>query len=429
VKKKNHFVLGIIPILLLIAIPLRANSTGLVTDIQIEGNRITKEYIIRREIHHPVGVPFDSLIAKEDRNRIDNLEIFSDVQYFLVTNEEGSSTLIYSVVEAWRIFPVPILYYEEETGWSYGAAVMIKNFRGRNEIFQAAVTGGGRILGSFQFQDPWIIGDHISLQAHAFLSTYDHPYLGFEYEELDVELTLGRYFGYRWKLWITGSIEERRVDYFYHGREDTEQLYFQSKLKVLYDTRDLYLDPSEGILIYNDIQPDIGLDKTSPHNLFWDCQVSLYRTVIPGRKKWVAGGSFFFHRYFGKSIPYRIKMVGGAKSVRGWAVLDSIQYEKKPFRSGLNSYYASFELRQTVIPRHIIAPRTEFGIILAEFIDFGIADYDFLEMFRMQPIAGAGIGMRIFIPGAQLFRIDYGFGFHAGKWESGIWHFMLGHKF
>jgi len=427
--KRNGYLIIFILGSVVTVFPLRSNSSGVVTEIQVEGNRVTKEYIIRREIHHPVGVPFDSLLAMEDRNRIDNLEIFSDVRFSLVSNDDGSFTLSYHVAESWRIFPIPIFSYMEETGWSFGAAVMIKNFRGRNEIFQAAAAGGGTTFGSFQFQDPWIIGDHVSLQAHVFLTKFDHPFLGFVYDELDGEVTLGRYFGYQWKLWITGSVEDREVRYFNSDKGRIKHRFFQSKIRVLYDTRDLYIDPSQGMMIYNDVQPDIGLDHASPHNLFWNSQISIYRTVVPGRKKWVAGGSVFFHKYFGESIPYRIMMIGGANSVRGWAVLDSLQYKEKAFRAGLNEYHASFELRQTLIPKHLIAPRTEFGLILAEFIDFGVADDNFPAMFRKKPIAGAGIGLRIFVPGAQLLRFDYGFGFYSKKWQSGNWYLALGHKF
>ena len=427
--KKQNLAIVFICIVIFIVIPLRADSTDVITDIRIEGNHITKEHIIRREIHHSTGIPFDSLMAKADRNRIDNLEIFSEVYYSLVPNEVGSLSLIFYVVEAWRIFPIPFFNFQEETGWSYGAALLIKNFRGRNEMFQASAAGGGTTFGSFQFQDPWIMGDHVSLRAHLFLTSYDHPYLGFAYRETDGELTLGRYFGYQWKLWISGSIEERNVTYFNRGKEDLKHNYFQAKLRFIYDTRDLYINPSRGVMIFNELQPDIGLGSRSPHNLSWNSQISIYQTVIPGRNKWVAGASFFFRRYMGDRVPYRIMMVGGAKSVRGWAVLDSVQYRKQPYRAGLNNYFTSFELRQTLIPKQLIAPRTEFGIILAEFIDIGVADNDFSKMFGKRPIAGTGIGLRIFIPGAQIIRIDYGMGIYAGKWQSGNWHLILGQKF
>lgn len=405
------------------------DSSGVVKEIRIEGNRVTKEYVIRREIKHSVGAPFDSLTAVEDRNRIDNLEIFSEVTFTLVPNGDGSQTLVYQVAEAWRVFPIPLVIYEEETGWSLGAAVMIKNFRGRDETVEAAVGGGGTRFGAFRFSNPWIAGDHISVQAHLYLDSYDHPFLQFVYRERDGEVTFGRYFGYKWKLWITGSLEERRVDHYSSGKTPLRHRYFQSKIQLIYDTRDLYIDPSSGVMIYNELRPEIGLDSVSPHHTYWDSQMSVYGTVVPGRWRWVAGASLFFHKYFGRYIPYRTMMVGGAKSVRGWAVLDSAMYEEEPYRAGLNEYHASFELRQTLIPKHLIGPRMEFGLILAEFVDVGAAHDRFWKMLTRKPIAGVGIGVRTFIPGALLFRVDFGVGFYDGHWQAGQWHIDMGHKF
>lgn len=406
-----------------------SDSSEIVTGIVVEGNRVTKEYVIRREIQHPVGVPFDSVTAVEDRDRIDNLQIFGEVQYSVIPNGDGSSTLTYHVVESWRVFPVPVVLYQEDTGWSFGGAVMVKNFRGRNETFEAAAAGGGTTFGALRFLNPWITGDHVSLLVQGYQGSYDHPFLEFVYREVDGEVTLGRYFGYERRLWITASLEKRRVEYADKDQTDIVHRYFQSKIVFLYDTRDVYLDPSRGILIYNEVRPDIGLDASSPPNVYWDSQISVYRTVIPGLHRWVAAGSFFLHTYFGESIPYRIMMIGGAKSVRGWPVLDSEMYQKDTFRAGLNLWWTSFELRQTVIPKRLIAPRTEFGLILAEFVDLGAADDKFFNMFSTGPISGVGVGLRCFIPGAFLFRIDYGLGFHKGEWQQSQWHIDMGHKF
>ncbi|MFQ6674512.1 MAG: BamA/TamA family outer membrane protein, partial [Fidelibacterota bacterium] len=380
------------------------DSSVVVKGIRIDGNRVTKDYVIRREIQHPVGVPFDSALAAEDRDRIDNLGIFGDVSYFLSANPDSVHVLVYSVVETWRILPLPIIIFEEETGLSLGGIVFIKNFRGRNELLNVFAAGGGRKFGGHQFQDPWITGDHVSLQAHLIKSVFRHPYLGFDYNEWDGEVTLGRYFGYQWKVWLTASVEERRVVYSKDGERNLRHRYFQSKFQLMYDTRDLYIDPAKGMLIFTEFRPDVGLDDLSPNNAFLENQISVFRTVVPGKRKWVAGGSIFFHKYFGESIPYKIVMVGGRKSVRGWTALDSVSYRDKPQRAGLNVYYVSAELRQSLIPKHLTALGTEFGLILAEYVDLGAADDRFSAMLRKRPIGGAGIGIRTFIPGAMLFR-------------------------
>lgn len=418
-----------VPVWILVAAGLsQSASPGLVTGVRIEGNDVTKDYVIQREIHHPEQGSFDSSLADEDRNRIDNLGIFSDVRYQLEANGDGTHTLVYQVKETWRIFPIPVFSYQEETGWSYGAAVMVKNFRGRNEILQAAGAVGGTVFGAIQFEDPWIAGDHISLRAHVFRTVFDHPFLGFEYRESDLEATVGRYFGYEWKLWVTASVEERTVRYS-GDQPDLRHRYFQSKFLLIHDTRDLYIDPSRGRMIVTQLRPDVGLDRRSPLNAFWEVRASGWRTVIGGPHRWVLGGSVFLHTYSGKEIPYKILMAGGAESIRGWAVLDSAAYGRAPFRAGLNLYTVSVELRQTVIPKHVTALGTEFGVILAEFLDLGRAHNKVGSLFGAAPMAGMGVGARIFVPGAQVLRIDYGIGYYRGDWQPGQWHLAIGHMF
>ena len=64
-----------------------------ITAIEIKGNEKTLDYIIKREIQHRIGVPLDSTMAKADRNRLENLGIFSDVEWFAIPLEDGTAIL------------------------------------------------------------------------------------------------------------------------------------------------------------------------------------------------------------------------------------------------------------------------------------------------------------------------------------------------
>ena len=62
---------------LIILVPVVAYSQNLtVSEIAHKGNTFTKDYIISREIQHRVGIPLDSIIAEDDKNRLLNLGIF-----------------------------------------------------------------------------------------------------------------------------------------------------------------------------------------------------------------------------------------------------------------------------------------------------------------------------------------------------------------
>jgi outer membrane protein assembly factor BamA len=431
-KTKLH-VIFLISCLTITAIPItiqaQEQNFPIISDIVVEGHKITKEYVIRREIHHPVNVPYDSVLAEEDRNRIDNLGIFSTVEVMLLPDKEGAQILSYKVVESWRIFPGPIIMYEEESGWSFGGILVLKNFRGRNEDLSVYATFGRKEVGGFGFNDPWIMGDHVSFRGHMYYNLSDHLFLPHEYRELDLETTIGRYFGYQWKVWGTVSVEKRWIDFFSEVEQDVEHQYFQTKFQLIYDTRNIYQDPSEGIYIDTQLRPEFGLNDDSPNITELYFTARAYKLLIPGKKKWVAGLSLSFHNYYGESIPYKTLSVGGAESVRGWEVLDSTLYAGESFRSGLNTYFFSAELRQTLIPKRLTSFGTEFGLILAEFFDVGAADDNFSHMISEDPIIGTGIGLRFFIPGNMLFRVDYGIGYHDNEWRIPQWHISVGHKF
>ncbi|MDB9884949.1 BamA/TamA family outer membrane protein, partial [Candidatus Marinimicrobia bacterium] len=107
-----------------------------------------------------------------------------------------------------RFFGGPAPAYDEETGWSYGGGGVLKNFRGRNETIGAGLILGGRNTFGFSYQNPWIGGDHISLDGDMAKSDFNHPYLPFRLKINTIELNVGRYFGYNRKTSIGFEIED-----------------------------------------------------------------------------------------------------------------------------------------------------------------------------------------------------------------------------
>ena len=55
-----------------------------ILSIDIEGNSKTLDYIIEREINNNVSMPFDSILAEDDRANIENLGIFSEVTWKII---------------------------------------------------------------------------------------------------------------------------------------------------------------------------------------------------------------------------------------------------------------------------------------------------------------------------------------------------------
>ncbi len=111
----------------------------IVSTIDIRGYQHTKEYIIQREVQHEVDAPLDSTMAEEDRDRIENLGIFSMVSWQALPMEDGTVKLRFHVIESTRFMPIFAPQYEEDTGWSLVLGGIYNNFRGRNE---SLVIGG-----------------------------------------------------------------------------------------------------------------------------------------------------------------------------------------------------------------------------------------------------------------------------------------------
>ena len=151
----------------------------IVSSIDIRGYQHTKEYVIKREIQHPLHVQLDSTLAQADRTRIENLGIYSMVTWQAVPLEDGSVKLRYHVIESSRFFPMLAPSYEEDTGWSVVIGGIVKNVRGRNESLTIGGLIGGVDAYGFDFKNPWIFGDHVSLSLEVGKHFSNHVFLRF----------------------------------------------------------------------------------------------------------------------------------------------------------------------------------------------------------------------------------------------------------
>ena len=141
-----------------------------IVDVNIVGNKHSRNEIILREINHPHPAEFDSSMAKEDRNRIYNLGLFSTVDIRTI-----DSVYTITLVETFRYFPIPLLDYNEAKGWSYGGGISFINFNGLNQKLIFGGIGGEESTYFLNFHDPWIAGDHISLSGNVYQFNTKNP--------------------------------------------------------------------------------------------------------------------------------------------------------------------------------------------------------------------------------------------------------------
>ena len=406
----------------------------IVSSIDIRGYKHTKEYVIKREIQHPLHVQLDSVLAQADRARIENLGIYSMVIWQAVPLEDGSVKLRYHVIESTRFIPIIVPQYEEDTGWSLVMGGIFKNFRGRNE----SLTIGG-LIGSvdaygIDFNNPWIFGDHVSLSLQIGKHFSNHVFLPYERQTSSFEINMGRYFGYQKRISLGFEFEKKD----FVGDTTIEFKYIAPQSSFAYDTRDIYNDPSSGIYIFHFAQYFKYLNIKG-NSLAWTQSYSAFTSPIKGNRKTTIGANITLNSTHGDLYKEMFMYgLGGGYSVRGWKIETRNLYEqgKQQYRFGFYSAISSLELRQTIIPRFAIEQPSPFGPVKSElglqavlFIDGGVAGDNWHDLSKASPMYGAGLGVRIPAALAGIIRFDYGWSFYEGAAVESSFHFSVGQKF
>ena len=153
-------------------------TASFVESINIIGNDHTQNHIILREIHHPIPGEFDTTLAVQDRVRIYNLGLFSTVEI----NPIDSSYTVF-IIEAFPVLPLPIVEYNEASGFSYGGIIKHLNFRGMNEKLSLGGTIGKETTYFLSFENPWIWKDHVSLRGKLYQYHTQDPVYNYRYQE------------------------------------------------------------------------------------------------------------------------------------------------------------------------------------------------------------------------------------------------------
>ena len=410
-----------------------ASNPHIVSSIEFKGHKITQDYIIEREIHHQLDIPLDSALADQDKDRLLNLGIFADVSWSMVPLADLTVILQYSLIESsLRILPAASPAYEEEYGWSFGGMLMIRNFRGKNENLTFAGSTGARKSFFLSFNNPWIMGDHVSLRMDAGQSNTNHPFLDYEQNTITSEIIVGRYFGYKHKASIGFELEKKT----FTGRIDTlEYLSINPMGSYSYDTRDVYRDPSKGVLITQGFFSILNLEKDK-NNLWWVQSYSLYHTLNTSLKKLTAGFNFSFLTTFGDIDEVFVSWLGGSQNVRGWSIPTKSIYSNldNKFRFGNHSAVFSAELRQTIIPTKVFKTqlmdwKQEYGLTVVGFFDVGYTSREKADLFNHLPMIGTGLGIRIPFPMIGMVGLDYGWGYRDGSFIDQALHLVIGQKF
>ena len=88
--------------------------------IDLAGQSVTKEYVIRREIRTRVHDPLDVEKLQADAVRLENLSIFAEVKLGVAPDSGGAARVTFNLREMPPVIPVIGFLYTEENGFSVG---------------------------------------------------------------------------------------------------------------------------------------------------------------------------------------------------------------------------------------------------------------------------------------------------------------------
>lgn len=148
-----------------------AQETIVIGEVRFEGNKVTKERILRREMTLRTGqtVRGDSLAYEMERSRsnLRNIKLFNFVEVDTCTSSEGLLDVDVRVVERWYIWPVPLVELADRnfSEWwetkdlsriDYGTFIFWNNFRGRNETVVLELRFGYNNRYQLRYEIPYL---------------------------------------------------------------------------------------------------------------------------------------------------------------------------------------------------------------------------------------------------------------------------------
>jgi len=159
VKHRLYFVY-----ILFFNIPLytqtKSDSAIFIQNIHILGNRLTKDYVILREMSMKTGDTLAQDAINRDKDNIYNLGLFNkvDIEYYV---RKDSASVYVIVSERWYIIPYPIvgMKYRDPSKLYYGAGFIHQNFRGQNEKIITNICFGYDRWITLNYQNPKVTSE------------------------------------------------------------------------------------------------------------------------------------------------------------------------------------------------------------------------------------------------------------------------------
>ncbi len=336
-----------------------AQEYVVVKDIQVEGNKKTKKYIILRELDFKVGdtLSLSGLQDRFEKNKkwFFNTDLFSEIQFNLSTWDLATHQATVSIIvkEAWYIYPLPIVELADRNfnvWWddhnhtldriNLGLAYYQNNFSGRQDKLVLIAQSGFTQKAEVEYGIPYF-NHRKTIGVKAKLSFIRNRAVGYrvdDYKELfrfsEKEFSLRRFrvnvdWTYRPNLRLTHALftsyHYNRVSKFvvdslnseYFGKGLQEETFPGINYRLRYDLRDINLYSMTGSLLEYNLRYDGAFGGKGPER--WSSSL-YYAQYLRFSKRWSVeligkGAKTFF---YGNPSYYHKSSLGGSEFIRGY---------------------------------------------------------------------------------------------------------------
>lgn len=323
----------------------------IVDSIEITGNEVTEDFIILRELTFGIGDTLTPALAEFNRERIYSLNIFNDVK--LSPYQSGEiNVLRIAIEESWYIFPIPFITLKDKD-WdkiSYGLAVSLRNFRGRNEKLRGIMALGFDPSFGFLYYNPNLsYNENIHFLADLSFNNVTNKSntaekifgRSFEQKIYISRLSAGKRFGlYHW-LTFTLGFDYIETPFYIEGinaSRDRIDRTLVTGISYVYDTRDLIQYPTDGIFTWFNFELK-GHGINDINYRVANLEFREYRKLF---HKLTAKWRLSFRHTAGDLVPfYDYSFIGYSERIRG--------YWSDEKREGNDRFIGSVELNYPVI--------------------------------------------------------------------------------
>ena len=427
-------------------------AEGRIHSIKITGNEETKDYVVLRELTTKPGEVFNGEKMRLDLRRVFNLNFFEDVnlKFEPAPRPEGGGRPTEDIV-------VVVALKEKQTGSiNLGAGYSTRDGilgmftvkkdnllgTGRQAGLDLSISQQLRVAGELNYMDPWFDQQRTGLGGSVYVRRFNNFLADFREDRIGGSFNvsrplLGDPLTSQWRgtlgarveristyenVWAGGNLKPAYPD----GKPitvdpgGTDQV-LGTSLGLTFDSRDLVINPTEGIFGQLSLEPALVNDMahplvrgTSTGNLFFPMPALPW---APNERSTIALGTRL-GLIAGPRVPaYERFFSTGPFLVRGWPEFVNLDHPTVR-RYGINYFQGSNAFVGTLEYRFPI-----FNIVSGVvFGDTGIFWDDRLDPSMLH--SGYGVGVRLTTPLGPI-RLDYG----LSGLDPGQIHFGIGQKF